>query len=252
MTTKMKSVGKSFVAFAVATLVGLPACDGRNEATPSSKGGVSAPEMGPLIDRVSRLSEELASAKLELASQRAAAESCQRSNQELAAKLAAAELRASDAFARADQLKGSLEAAQVTSSRIETVLAVGTRRGVIMKSLGGPKRSFRLFQPAQFSEWQYLSYGKDFGKWDTWKSQGSAWMLEGSRELWGDVREGEKDNKRVKYREWQFDAEGIAVNVFVQNHAPKDLSAVAAAEWDGYLAFFDASDQLVYWCRTGK
>ena len=274
------SLGVAQISVSVLTVALLGSCNEGKDASPSSKGGVSAPEMTPLIAKVVELSADLARVQQEALSYQRSAETlaknyeqCEQNNIQLANAVKLAEAKATDAFAAAEQRQRELTNLQVEKVDIDKLLATGTPRADILKRLGGPTRGFK-WSPSSWSYKSEVIIGgtlESEGKYGDLESIGSsAWKWINQDGTAG--RRGGKPNlvsqdirhyAGSRYRTYSFEehfefsARGAADADFVARHLPstfvggegQNAEAVSAYQWDGYLIYFNAQDQLLFWCR---
>ena len=265
-------------AFVIAVSL-LGSCNEGKDASPSSKGGVSAPEMTPLIAKVVELSADLARVKQESLSYQQSAEAlaknyeqCEQNNIQLANAVKLAEAKATDAFAAAEQRQRELTSLQVEKVDIDKLLATGTPRADILKRLGGPTRGFTWFSTRssyeqkgeQFSDRPDAFQGHKLLSKDryVWLNQDGSAGRQGSEHNIISTETGGNSNYYRTIRilsevTFELTARGQADADFVARHLPSTFvstggqneKAVSAYQWDGYLVYFDAQDRLVFWCR---
>ena len=264
-------------AFVIAVSL-LGSCNEGKDASPSSKGGVSSPEMTPLIAKVVELSADLARVQQESLSYQRSAETlaknyeqCEQINIQLTNAVKLAEAKATDAFAAAEQRQRELTNLQVEKVDIDKLLATGTSRADILKRLGGPSRGFH-WSPTRAS---YQQAGEVYP--DNSEGTEGYKLLGRDRYMWlnqdGSAGRQSSEHKIVstkfgfgasripfeRFSEVTFEVSGSgqADADFVARHLPSTFvstagqneKAVSAYQWDGYLVYFDAQDRLVFWCR---
>jgi hypothetical protein len=274
------SLGVAQISVFVMAVALLGSCNEGKDASPSSKGGVSSPEMTPLIAKVVELSADLARVQQEALSYQRSAEAlaknyeqCEQKNIQLTNAVKLAEAKASDAFAAAAQRQRELTNLQVEKVDIDKLLATGTSRADILKRLGGPSRGFR-WSPTRASYKQEGCLYPDSPE----ETQGYQ-LLNQDRYMWlnedGSAGRQSSEHKIVstnfgagyqrtpfeRFSEVTFEVSGRgqADADFVARHLPSTFvdtagqngtdKAVSAYQWDGYLVYFNAQDRLIFWCR---